>query len=117
MSWENILKQNQKIDFFTSGIALQDLGEKYDEFTKCDVRWELEIMLGGSNQGAKEYFELLYRIKELTILTDKIKTESGGKEIIDSDKITIDTTLVDFTQPVSPIYVELYNGMFTVVFS
>ena len=111
MSWENILKQNQKIDFFTSGIALQDLGEKYDEFTKCDVRWELEIRLGGSNQGSKEYFEVLYNIKELSVITG-----SGEQEEIDRGKIDIDTSSVDFSQPISAGTVELYNGMFKVIF-
>tara|TARA_Y100001963_G_scaffold127133_1_gene180282 strand:- start:3765 stop:4097 length:333 start_codon:yes stop_codon:yes gene_type:complete len=109
MSWTDILKQNQKFEFFNDNLELEDLDGKYDEHTSCSVKWELEIRLGGSNQGSKEYFEMLYNIKELTLITG-----SGKDEKIDIHDI--DTSLVKFTQPISAMAVELYNGIFKVIF-
>jgi hypothetical protein len=111
MSWENILKQNQKFEFFNDWLELEDLDEKYEENDTCNVKWELEIRVDDGG------VEILFNIKELTIITDMSETESGVKEKIDSGKFTVDTSAVDFTQRVSPIYVEFYDGMFTVVFS
>ena len=111
MSWEGILKQNQKFEFFNDNLELEDLDGKYDEYTSCSVKWELEIRLGGSNKGAKEYFEILYNIKELMLITG-----SGEDEKIDIGKIDIDTSIIDFTQTVSAMAVELYNGVFKVIF-
>jgi hypothetical protein len=111
MNWEGVLKQNQTFEFLNTSVELEDLDEKYDEYSGCAVKWELEIRLGGSNQGSKEYFEVLYNIKELSVITG-----SGEQEEIDRGKIDIDTSSVDFSQPISAGTVELYNGMFKVIF-
>ncbi|UVF62601.1 hypothetical protein QKV95_gp124 [Poseidoniales virus YSH_150918] len=111
MSWKGLLKQNQTFEFFNDNLDLDDQDEKYDEYTNCAVKWELEIRFGGSNQGSKEYFEVLYNIKELSVITG-----SGEEEKIDNGKIDIDTSSIDFSQPISAGTVELYNGIFKVIF-
>ena len=112
MIWKDILKQNQIIEFLNTDVEFEDLDEEYDdEYTSCSVRWDLEIRVSGTNQGFQTYFEVLYNIKELSVITG-----SGEQEKIDRGKIDIDTSSVDFSQPISAGTVELYNGIFKVIF-